>query len=344
MQDSVNSYLRQLLTQIEEHAPTKDEQRKIATDKAGYIFDKLMRKKFRRRIGETTKKDIHEKIEVSLKEGKPLHFCMPFGGYKHYWNPSHPEPDWAELFNLRYMTDYVLPVLAVHEPGVVLEYISCDVVLRVMNNYPQAALDRYFEAFGKLIDWYSQYAPKNLKINFFRTANKYDRDRLIHQIEDATPERLKEFSRLSKDEQESEIHRSVRNIMWNGDKDLTELSEAEKRKRIILSRVIELAYYEFEPQYLGDYYTEGNHIDTWFSGGLSPDNIDESLTLAGSYGSVVDFWIGRGVLFNDGSKFRSTIISQQQYAALKNKIKTIEVKPQLVPLKNYHLIEVIENL
>lgn len=345
MQEEVNNYLTELLTKVEPYQLTPAEQKKVDRDKAGFVMDKLMRKKFRRRIGEATKKDLLKKVKMSLNEGKPLHFCMPFGGYKHYWNPSHPEPDWAELFNFRYMTEYVLPIIAVHEAGVILEYISCDVVLPLMNNYPEEALQKYFEGFKKIIEWYGQYIPSNLKINFFRTSDKYDKDKLLTEIKKMIPKRVKEFDQLPKDEQEQEIRRSVRNVMWNGRDDLTGLNEDARRDRIILSRIIELAYYELEAEqgYLGNYFAEGNHIDTWFSGGLSPDNIDESLTLAGSYGSVVDFWIGRGVVFSDSDKLRATIISQQQYQALKDKVETVKINPPLLTLKNYQSIDVIKS-
>ena len=150
------------------------------------------------------------------------------------------------------------------------------------------------------------------------------------------------FDKLSDDQKSQELHRSTRSIMWNGEKDLTSLSEKEKYQRIIESRQIELTYYEVEakPEFLGSYLYEDNHICICFSFGLSSDNASEDLSLASNFGSIVDFWIGRGILEYKNGRFIPKTVSKNQYQELKPSLKEIEINPQLLPFKNFQQIEV----
>jgi hypothetical protein len=344
MQERITSYLKELLTEIEPYMLTPDEQKKAGRDMSGFIMDKLMRKKFRRRISEDTRKATAEKVIVRVKNNEPIYLVVPFGGYKHFWNPSHPEPDWAELFHFRWMTEYVEPVLAAYKPGVILEYVSEDLILPRMNNYPEEALEAYSKAFRELVAWYGKYIPDNLELRYWRVGEEHDKEAIISKVEALLPERKTAFTKLSPEKQEQEIHRSLRSVLWNGKKDLTKLTEAQKRERIIESRLIELAFYDTEgsPEFVGEYYWQDNRICVCFSFGLSHDN-DEfgDLTLQSAPGSSVDHWIGRGVLKRGTDKFYGTIISQQQYKSLKGKPTVFKVEPALIDLKNYQSIEII---
>lgn len=342
----VNDYLLGLLKIINPYQLSKEDPRTISEDKIDFLLGKLKRKKFRRKLTPKTEQNIREKIAQSLKQNKPLHFVIPFGGYKHFWNSSYPEPDWAEIFNFRFMTEYFLPILAVYEPGVVLEYISEDLIISRMNNYPTEGLDNYSEVFGKIIEWYKQFIPSNFQIKYFRIGERCDKNKVIKEVEKVLPERMADFDKLSDDRKEQELHRSTRSIMWNGEKDLTSLSEKERYQRIIESRQIELAYYEVEarPEVLGNYLCEDNHICICFSFGLSPDNTSEELSLASNFGSIVDYWIGKGILECKNGKFIPKTVSKNQYQELKSNLKEIKINPQLLPFKNFQQIEVFTNL
>lgn len=343
MQLDPNSFLRTNLTQIEAYRVSSEEQKKVARDKAGFIVDKLIRKKFRRRISEEIRKDVARKVIMSIREDRAIHLVLPMGAYKHFRNPSYPETDWAELFHLRWMVEYILPILAVHEPGVILEYVSMDLIVSRMNNYPEKSLDLYSKTFQKVLDWFSSYIPSNMELRSFRTRDRVDRAGIIRKIESILPERRAAFDKLSASEQEHELHRSTRSILWSGEQDLTNLTDAQKRDRVIESRLVELAYdeLELEPENLGDYYSRDNHIDMWFSAGLSQDNPDGCLTIAGSEGSIVDFWIGHGVLQRHNDSLHGTIISQQQYADAKGSFQVVPITPELLPLQNYKTIEIL---
>lgn len=335
-------FLTNLLTQIHEYIPSEHDVKICSCNLVEYIFQKIDRKKFRRKkLGNESKLAIRNKITLSVKQQIPIHFTVPFGGYKHFWNPSHPGPDWAELFNFRYLTEYVLPILQAYKPGVIIEYISEDLILPRMNNYPPESIEKYIETFKKILHWYQQYVPSNLEFRFFRVSDKCNKNTLISEVESLLPERTAAFAKLSDEKNENELKRSVRSVYWNGDKDLTQLSEDQKLKRIIESRIIELAYYDTEakPEYLGNYLGEDNHICICFSFGLSSDNAFDDLTLGSSYASIVDYWIGRGVLEVSNTTYIPRIISHKQYDATKNTFTVINVDLP-IPGENYSTIEI----
>lgn len=338
-------YLESLFTKYEPYSLSDKEKAIVAKDKKAFILQKLLRKKYRKqKLHPNTILDITRKVEISVDEQKPIHLVIPFGGYKHFWNSSHPQSDWAELFTLKFLTQWVSPVIAIHNPGVLVEFISEDVILSRMNNYPENSLDQYAKSFSLLLDIYKKYTPENLRIKFFRISDKYDKNKIVNQVEKLLPSSWKKWNTYSDNKKGLELKRSKRSVMWKGKEDLTGLTEKEKEKRVIESRLVELAYYtvEAKPEFLGNYFLEDNHIPICFSYGLSPDNSDHWITLGSTYASTVDFWIGRGILEEKDSNFVNRIVSRRQYEKIKEYLKVFEIDFGLITSKNYKSIEVIQ--
>ena len=95
---------------------------------------------------------------------------------------------------------------------------------------------------------------------------------------------------------------------------------------------------------MNGYFSQDNRICICFSYGLSLDNnTTGDLTLASGPGSIVDFWIGRGVLINHRGKLFGTIISKQQYKERLPSITTINVSTEFKTLSNnFESVELIE--
>lgn len=343
MKQSVLVYLQQLFTEIKPYQLTNDEQKKVQHNKTAFLIEKITRKKFRKHtLTPETLKSVSMKVNSSVVHGKPIHFVIPFGGYKHFWNVSHPEPDWAELFNFRYLTEFVAPILTVYEPGVIIEYMSEDMILNRMNNYPFSALEKYSKVFSELISWYSKLLPENLQFRFFRVGDRVDKKALIAEVEKLLPEKRKDFDQLSAKAKDQELHRSKRSIFWKGEEDWSHLTETEKQNKIIESRLIELTYYDTEarPEFLGEYLSNDDHICLLFSFGTTHDNDTfQDLTIGSSSGSVVDHWIGRGIIVKHSDSFIPTIISRNQYAEIKEKLEIVHTT-DFLHYKNYQQIEV----
>ena len=324
----VEEYLAKLF-EIQPFVPDPKQKRQIENDLSRFIVDQLSRKKFRRRrLSPQTKQAISQKVEKSIQQNIPIHLVVPFGGYKHFWNKSHPNPDWAELFNFKYLTDYVQAILNTYNPGVIIEYISEDLILNKMDNYPPESLEEYSKNFTELIQWYNQKTPQNLSFEFFRVKDKCNSEDLIKKVESMLPERRKSFEKLTQEQKDQELHRSQRALMIHGDKDLSKLNQDELEQRIIDSRLIELAYYyaESQPEFLGEYLWEKNHICVCFSFGTTHDNDEfQDLTLGSTYGSLVDHWIGRGILVETKKGIRPRIVSKKQYQEFQDKLLVYEV-------------------
>ncbi len=310
------------------------------TEKARYITDLLCKKKFRKaKISDNTKKDIYNKVLMSIEGNIPLYFVVCFGGYKHFWNKSYPKVDYAELFNLIFFSEYFAPILKIHKPGVILDYGAEDIVITLMDNFPKKDIDNYAQSFRDLISFYSKQIPANFKIIYTRNKEKYNEKDLLKIIFDKLPSKIESLKSLSKEEKERELQRSRRSIKWDGEEDWRSLNEIEKEEKFIASRAIELLYYENEPTFIGDYYDGGNHIPIVLSWGLSSDNEDvEWLTLGSTFSSAVDFWTGRGILEKHTDKIVPRIVSRNQYEKIKNKVSIEEAS--IIPLDNFQTIEI----
>lgn len=301
------------------------EARAIALNKEEWIVSKLLRKRFRRSaVHPDTRATISEKVRLTLDEEVPLYIIVGFGGYKHFWNPSHPRVDFAELFNLEFMARYLAPVVAVHEPGVILEYESEDLILTLIDNYPPSALDDYAASFRGLLREFQKRAglPANFQIRFMRPqeeepyrSNDYQ-TKLFQKIEALRAENEKEWETLSAQERQERLHRTPRSIMWRGHDDLTTLSDEEREKKLVESKILNETYYEADFEFRGDYFEGGNHIPVVLTWGLSSENVGHWLTLASTDSSTVDFWIGRGILEQHEERFVNRIVSRTQYARL----------------------------
>ena len=155
------------------------------------------------------------------------------------------------------------------------------------------------------------------------------------------PQRQEAFAKLSpQTNQELRRRHAVGHVEWP--RDLNGLTDKEKHQLIIDSRLIELAYYEIEgkPEVLGDYLWADNHICICFSFGLSHDNAFEDLTLSSAEGSIVDFWIGRGILESREDKINPRTMSHRQYEALDPKPDRVQVSLTGINFENLQHIEI----
>ncbi len=82
------------------------------------MIERLFAKKFRKySIDPQVRVDVEAKLNNIIEKKLPLNFVPSFGGYKHWWTPSYPTIDWAEIFNMKFMLEYLSPICASYAGG-----------------------------------------------------------------------------------------------------------------------------------------------------------------------------------------------------------------------------------
>ena len=310
------------------------------------ILNRLFSRKWSRKAqSEDAKNYTKEKVEHIINNNLPFLFCFCFGGYKHFWTPSYPEPDWAEIFSIKYLIEYLLPIARTYQYGLKLEFESEEVALSLMNNTPQQGMDIYNDKFRQIMDYLKNNVKYPIDFNLVLAREFYNKDELISKMYNYKSEVEERFNSLSLDEQDIRLKRAETNIMWNGTKDLTNISEEEKQKIIYDSRILNEAFLDIDYELRGkEYFEQENLIPLLGTFGLGAGG-ENWLHLASTSSSSVDFWAGIGILEIREDKIIPKNISKKQFDLIKNKLVKVKLNNDLSKISNnYSYIYVYEGI
>jgi len=308
------------------------------------ILNRLFSRKWSRKAQyDDAKKYTEEKVDTILNNNLNFLFCFCFGGYKHFWTPTYPEPDWAEIFTMKYLMEYILPIAQTQDKKTILEFESEEVALTYMNNTPQEGMDKYNLAFKKIIDFINRETNYPIDLNLVLARNFYDRDELLKKMYDYLPEVQNRFNNLTEEEKEIRLTRAETNIMWNGKEDLTTIPEEERNKFIYNSRTLNEAFLDIDYELRGkEYFEKENLIPLLGSFGLGAGG-EAWLHLASNKSSMVDFWAGMGILEIREDKIIEKTISKKQYDQIKDKLIKVKLNNEICQISdNYSWIFVYE--
>ena len=308
------------------------------------ILNRLFSRKWSRKAQfEDAKKYTEEKVDTILNNNLEFLFCFCFGGYKHFWSPTYPEPDWAEIFTIKYLMEYVLPIAETQEKRTKIEFESEEVALTYMNNTPQEGMDKYNKAFKELTNYINGEVEYPIDLSVVLARDFYDRDELLKKMHEYLPEVQERFNALPEEEKEIRLKRAETNIMWNGKEDLTNISDEERRRFIYDSRTLNEAFLDIDYELRGkEYFEKENLIPLLGSFGLGAGG-EFWLHLASNSSSMVDFWAGMGILEVREDKIIQKTISQKQYEQIKDKLIKIKLNNDLTNISdNYSWIYVYE--
>lgn len=327
----VNNYINNVLLDFH-NINTNDLQGKDYVDS---ILNRLFSRKWSRKAqSEEAKTYTKEKVNYIVNNKLPFLFCFCFGGYKHFWTPSYPEPDWAEIFSIKYLIEYLLPIVQTYKYGVKLEFESEEVALSLMNNTPQQGMDIYNEKFRKIIDYLKNNIKYPIDFNLVLARNFYDKEKLINKMYDYKQEVEERFNALPLEEQKNRLKRAETNIMWNGVKDLTNISSEERKKVIYDSRILNEAFLDIDYELRGkEYFEQENLIPLLGTFGIGAGG-ENWLHLASTSSSFVDFWAGIGILEVRKDKIIQKNISKKQFDKIKDKLIKIELNNDLLKISN----------
>ena len=308
------------------------------------ILNRLFSRKWSRKAQyEEAKKYTEEKVDNILNNNLNFLFCFCFGGYKHFWAPTYPEPDWAEIFTIKYLMEYVLPIAQTQNKKINIEFESEEVALTYMNNTPQEGMDKYNKVFKKIINYINNKTEYPIDLSIVLARDFYDREKLLNKMYDYLPEVQERFNKLNEMEKEIRLKRAETNIMWDGKENLTNISDEEKRKFIYNSRTLNEAFLDIDYELRGkEYFEKENLIPLLGSFGLGAGG-ELWLHLASNKSSLVDFWAGMGILEIREDKIIEKTISQKQFEQIKDKLKKVKLNNDLVEISdNYSWIYVYE--
>ena len=308
------------------------------------ILNRLFSRKWSRKAQfEDAKKYTEEKVDTILNNHLNFLFCFCFGGYKHFWTPTYPEPDWAEIFTIKYLMEYVLPIAESQDKRTQIEFESEEVALTYMNNTPQEGMDKYNKDFKELINFVNSKINYPIDLSVVLARDFYDRDELLKKMYDYLPKVKERFNALTEEEKEIRLKRAETNIMWNGKEDLTNISLEEKQKFIYDSRTLNEAFLDIDYELRGkEYFEKDNLIPLLGSFGLGAGG-ELWLHLASNSSSLVDFWAGMGILEVREDKIIEKTISKKQYDQIKDKLVKVNLNNELSNISNnYSWIYVYE--
>ncbi len=286
------------------------------------IFRLAIRSKFRRtKIDAESQADLKQKIGMAYIDRVPIEFSVPFGGYKNYRLPSFPECDWAEVFNLRFIISYLLPIAEVYTPGVILSYSYNSQIMHRVSNLPLEKQRKYEICFLKLIEQLSSGLPQNLKIRTQQINQLYESDSIWEEeFAELFKRNEKQWDQLyDASTRDKKMNSARHNLILDGELDLTGLSRSELEEEYLKSAMMCDALDSLSKRRC--FNKQSNRIQLVFIGGPK-----QSIHIGSCAGSTVHFWTGIGVAEVRKDRMIPTILTFEQLMRHDSEIKELEIE------------------
>lgn len=288
-----------------------------------------------------TKDMLREKVNYILDNDKEFIFVPSFGGYKHFWTPSYPRADWAEVFNIKCFIDYLTPLYYLTKKKIIVEYLSKDIIVAKMNNIPKEFVDKYIKDFKKLIAVANEI-QQNIKFEFHSSHEDYDSKLLFSLMSQNEKEIVNQFNNLNADEQDLKLKKAENNYCFNGIINYENISDKEKKNIIMKSRITNEVFLKVDSELRGGS-AKGrkNAIPILFRNGVGACN-EICLNLCTCQSSTVAFWVGIGILEIRENKIIPRILSKLQFQKLEEKLIKVPINLKELSLinKNFEYIYV----
>lgn len=304
-----------------------------------YILSCVLSSRYRKtKADQYTIASLKKKIMEAVNEKRPLEFTIPFGAYKGWKLPTHPETDWAEVFNIRHIIDYLSPVAMVYKQGVIVYYTFQDNIMHEISNLPKEDFLSYKKTFLSLLDYYNSRL-NGIKFKMFSISDLYtNEEEYFEDYKKGFEYNLKHWNeKYSKEEINKKVNSAKNNLSRKGVIDYSNLSDEEWEKKCIISAMqtdaVDCLFWRRE------FNKKSQRIQLVFVRG--PEN---SIHIGSCLTSTAHFWAGTGVL-EYNKRMLPRIVSQNRYAFLakENKLEKYKLENSLSGVsKNYSYIELIK--
>ncbi|MEI7604056.1 MAG: hypothetical protein WCJ19_03490 [bacterium] len=313
----LEKYLKQII-QLSEYELTADDIKKIQFEGIEkYVIDKLNLSKYRSTsIPYELLQKITNIVNNSIKNSKPIHVTVPFGGFKKWQLMPAPNPDWSEILNFIFLREYLLPICTVYKPGIILDYFSDEVFVSRMNNYSQEDLDNYNNKFQDILKYFKNFVPYNFKIKYSYIRDEISQVEIMKRFEEDIPKLKLEWNKLSDKDKKDSLQKTERNYKC----DYSKISEQEKYEKIFDSCMVHEAFVN----------GKWDHDIPWaFAEDMIPLGFVYTkkwgIHLKSSVSSTVQFWVGVGALKFVENSIIPTILTYEQFKTLKPELVKINI-------------------
>ena len=313
------------------------------------FLDRIFLRRYRKyATTETVREFVGKRLDKIIDNKLPIVFVPSFGGYKHWWSPTYPTTDWAEIFNIKFLLEYLAPIYnSYKENSVSIVYESEEVILAELNNIPQEGLDEYTKTFREILKVFQGIVGAIPQLSLVLAREQYaevgfTKNKLLDRIEEMMPEYYERFDSYPEDDKRRRIEKVKTNFKLDGVKDYTKCSKEQIYELYRWSRVFNEAFLDADYEVRGDsFFEDPSTIPLLFSFGLGPGG-DNWPHIGSSASSMVDFWAGMGILERrDNGRIVPRIISRTQYDILQEELSHVQVHSTLSGIdKNYEYIYV----
>lgn len=279
-----------------------------------HIYNKLNLTKYK-----VTKTDaeydrqVKEKIQVCVDHEIPIHILLPFGGIKNIYIKTYPHIDYGEVFNIAFIRDYLKPIAKGYKHGVILEYHSVEIIEEALNNIPKKDTEVYDIEFGRLITMYQSYLPPNMTLKYTKAGDHLNRAVVNKNMTNKIRELKKEWNKQPQNVIDEKIKRAKRNcFIPQNTKDLDDVILTSALAHDAFSSECWLPY--TMPWGYKEIITIGHNYTTGWG-----------IRVKSTPASTINFWSGIGVIIQQNDKYIPTILSAEQYKAVKAIMKETRV-------------------
>lgn len=297
---------------------------------ADEIFRILKTRKFRKyAINDELISGIKEAINYDVKNRQPINITFLQGCYKLWRLNEAPEVDWAELFAVEYYVQWVKQILAIYEPGVILDFYVDDLIMERISNYSRTEIIAYKNSFQKILDLVQSFCPQNINFKITTVSSQFDSEQdFWSALDDAIA--------LNRDKPVVISESLKRTLLLNYRPINGETIDEEQMRNIIMTHNVHsaltkrLEYRKSPGKILAMPHHYNGCVDRIFVGSTKD--------------SIVKYWIGVGALRMSGDELISTVLSPQQLETIRYSIYNVDLKNKFLNgLKNFSTIRVIDN-
>lgn len=315
------------------------------------FLNRLFLRKYRKYATTQEVRDfVKSRLDEIIDNKLPMRFVPSFGGYKHWWCPTYPKTDWAEVFNVKFLLEYLAPIYNSYIGNdVCITYESEEVILAELNNIPQSGLDEYTKSFRDLLMIFQQFVGPSPKLSLVLAREQYNeagfsKEWLLKRITEMMPDYTARFNSYEPEDQKRRIAKVRTNFKIDGVVDYTKATPEEISALYKHSRILNETFLDADFEIRGEaFFDDPSTIPLLFTFGLGPGG-EAWPHIGSSSSSMVDFWAGMGIIEKrDNGALVPRIISRSQYELIKDSLVNVPVTSQLTGSnQNYDSIMVYE--